>query len=137
MEMRYFYAVDQVKNKHFTVFWQPGAEILADYPSKHHDAKHHQNVRPYYLHERNSPQVLPRALPPREMREIQARKAGKSQQIRDRRGCVGISAKAPMGYALGRPLPIIPKGRSQLPRGSKRSKTGTETQTFPFESKPV
>ena len=38
MEMRYFYAYDQVNKSYFSITWHPGAEILADYPSKHHDS---------------------------------------------------------------------------------------------------
>ncbi len=30
-------------------------ENLADYQSKHHPGAHHTAVRPYYLHEKNSP----------------------------------------------------------------------------------
>ena len=41
MEMKYFYAADQVENKQFKVEWHPGGENLGDYPSKHHEAKHH------------------------------------------------------------------------------------------------
>ena len=59
MEMRYFWVVDQCQQKHFNVVGCPGKEILADYQSKHHVGTHHQNVRPWYLHENNSPRVLP------------------------------------------------------------------------------
>jgi hypothetical protein len=37
-------------------------ENLADYQSKHHPGGHHTAVRPYYLHEKNSPLELPRAI---------------------------------------------------------------------------
>lgn len=47
MEMRYFGVCDQVTRKYYKVFWHPGADILVDYPSKHHEAKHHKNVRPF------------------------------------------------------------------------------------------
>ena len=69
-EMRYFYACDQVDKKYFIVYWHPGAENLGDYPSKHHDAAHHKQVRPIYLHEKNSPRVLVRALTPQQVREL-------------------------------------------------------------------
>jgi hypothetical protein len=96
MEMRYFYICDQVKNKEFTVRWHPGQENLADYASKHHDGRHHQRVRPVYLHETNSPTILPRALTPSALR-----------------GCVGIK---PVGSYVGRPLAMLPQGRALVPR---------------------
>ena len=109
MEMRYFYACDQVENGHFNVIWVPGAELLADYPSKNHEMAHHRNVRPYYVHKANSPCFLPRAMTPKDFREVTAAHDSKS---RDLRGCVGIRSG---GYAMGRPLPIIPRTRSRDP----------------------
>jgi hypothetical protein len=64
MEMRFFWVADQVQRKLFDVHWYPGKENLADYFTKHFDAKHHIAVRPYYLHMPNSPQFLPRAAAP-------------------------------------------------------------------------
>jgi hypothetical protein len=92
MEMRYFYSCDQVKEGNFDVQWHPGLENLGDYTTKHHDAKHHINVRPIYLHTQDSPRTLPRAMKPSDLR-----------------GCVGNKAG---GYQRGRPLPIIPRSRS-------------------------
>ena len=54
MEKNYFYVVDQVDNKQFIVEWYPGHENLGDYISKHHDEKHHKEVRNIYLHDENS-----------------------------------------------------------------------------------
>ncbi len=45
----------------FEIHYHPGLENLGDYPSKHHSAHVHQHVRPYYVHEANSPNLLPRA----------------------------------------------------------------------------
>ena len=70
MEMRYFYACDQVHNGYFNITWHPGAEILADYPSKHHDSKHHQKMRPFFLHETNSPRFLAREPTPQTLRSL-------------------------------------------------------------------
>ena len=109
MEMRYFYACDQVENGHFNVIWVPGAELLADYPSKNHETAHHRNVRPYYVYEANSPRFLPRAMTPKDFKEVTAARDSKS---RDLRGCVGIRSG---GYAMGRPLPIILRTRSSDP----------------------
>ena len=64
MEMRFFYITDQVNRGLFDVQWHPGQENLADYFTKHFDSKHHQEVRPWYLHMHNSPSVLPRAAAP-------------------------------------------------------------------------
>ena len=54
MEMRYFYICDQVKNREFDVIWHPGKEKMWNYVSKNHDTRHHQNVRPFYLHKQHS-----------------------------------------------------------------------------------
>ena len=82
MEMRCFYITDQVKREFVDVQWHPGQENLADYFTKHFDSKHHQEVRPWYLHMPNYPSVLPRAAAPSTLR-----------------GCVGT---LPNGYILPR-----------------------------------
>ena len=97
MEMIYFYSCEQVRRGNFKVQYHPGLECLGDYSSKHHITEHHQNVRPIYLHTKESPLFLPR-----EMKPI------------DLRGCVG---KNLVGYKHGRPLPVLPRNRSQLPHG--------------------
>ena len=103
MEMRYFYTCDQVEEGNFNVQWHPGLENLGDYSTKHHEASHHINVRPIYLHTKTSPLELPRA-----------------QKPSDLRGCVGSTTE---GYKRGRPLPVFPTTarppsvRSRLPRG--------------------
>eukprot|EP00957_Ditylum_brightwellii_P152923 11639386-Ditylum_brightwellii.AAC.1 len=53
--------LDQVQQKNFNVRWTPGQENLADYPTKHHSGKHHQHVRPFYVHTADSSRYLPRA----------------------------------------------------------------------------
>ena len=58
---------------------------------------HHQNVRPIYLHTKESPLFLLRAPKPSDLR-----------------GCVG---KTLAGYKHGRPLPVLPRIRSRLPSG--------------------
>eukprot|EP00978_Attheya_sp_CCMP212_P042323 scaffold255788_cov32-Attheya_sp.AAC.1 len=62
MEMRYFYSCDQVKEGNFDVQWHPGLENLGDYTTKHYETRHHINVRPIYLHTKDSPRTLPRAM---------------------------------------------------------------------------
>eukprot|EP00804_Cyclotella_cryptica_P017740 CCRYP_001169-RA/>CCRYP_001169-RA protein AED:0.60 eAED:0.60 QI:0/-1/0/1/-1/0/1/0/124 len=88
MEMRFFWVADQVNRRHFQVCWHPGQENLADYFTKHFDARHHISVRPWYLHTTDSPQFLPRAAAPSSLR-----------------GCVGT---LPNRYMRTSPLPRIP-----------------------------
>ena len=54
MDMRFFWIRDRVRRGQFYVYWQKGNTNLADYFTKHHPAKHHQRMRPVYLH---SPQT--------------------------------------------------------------------------------
>jgi hypothetical protein len=85
MEKNFFWVTQQVEIGNFNVTWHPGQENLADYFTKHFDARHHQLVCPYYLHMHNSPTTLPRALAPRTLK-----------------GCVG---QLPHGYIRSVPLP--------------------------------
>jgi hypothetical protein len=78
MEMRYFWVCDKVAHDAYDVKWHPGKENLADYQSKHHPGAHHTDVRPWYLHEHNSPLELLRASRPSTLK-----------------GCVGT---LPQGY---------------------------------------
>ncbi len=89
MEMRYFYVCNKVAQDAYDIKWYPGQENLADYQSKHHTGTHHQNVCPWYLHEDNSPSVLPRANRPSSLK-----------------GCVGT---LPEGYIHNVPLSQVPK----------------------------
>jgi hypothetical protein len=61
MEMWFFWVGDKVAQEMYDITWHPGMENLADYQSKHHIGSHHVAVRPYYLHQENSPRILPRA----------------------------------------------------------------------------
>ena len=97
MDMRYFYSCEQVKMGSFNVQYHPGLECLGDYPSKHHIIAHNQNIRPIYLHTKESPLFLTKAPKPSDLG-----------------GCVG---KTLAGYKHGRPLPVIPRSRSRLPQG--------------------
>ena len=74
--MRYFYICDLVKHGIVNIKWHPGQENLADYASKHHDAKHHKTVRPLYLQEINSPRELIRAMTPRVLQGCVGTKLG-------------------------------------------------------------
>lgn len=98
MEMRFFWVTDQTKQGYFNVEWHPGKENLADYFTKHFDGKHHMEVRPWYLHETNSPSELPRAAAPSTLR-----------------GCVGTLAD---GYVRSAPLPRLGIPTYRAPRSA-------------------
>jgi hypothetical protein len=49
MDMRFYWLRDRVRQQQFHVHWKPGQSNLADYPTKHHSAKHHIAVRPTYV----------------------------------------------------------------------------------------
>lgn len=53
MDMRFYWIQDRVKQGQFHVYWRQGSTNRADYFSKHHSAKHHQEVRSTYLHTPN------------------------------------------------------------------------------------
>jgi hypothetical protein len=59
MEMQFFWVGDKRVQKMYDITWHPGIENLVDYQSKHHIGLHHTAVRPYYLHQENSPRILP------------------------------------------------------------------------------
>jgi hypothetical protein len=59
MDMRFYWIRDCVKQIQFLVHWKAGSLNLGDYHTKHHPTKHHPMVRPYYIHEPNSPRVIP------------------------------------------------------------------------------
>ncbi|KAL7500917.1 hypothetical protein ACHAWT_008970 [Skeletonema menzelii] len=110
MEKNYFWVTDQVKRKQFDVKWHPGKENLADYPSKHHEASHHREVRPWMLHiETISPLTLPRAQKPSTLR-----------------GCVGTLED---GYLRHAPLPRIPKRKRTGCHNDSRTSTRQQQQS--------
>jgi hypothetical protein len=89
MEMRFFWIGDKVAQGMYQLSWHPGQENLADYQSKHHIGLHHCAVRPWYLHMKNSSQVLPWAERPSTLK-----------------GCVGALKD---GYIRKVPLPWAPR----------------------------
>ena len=89
MEMRYFWLLDQQVQKYFKFQYHPGQENLGDYPSKAHTGAVHQHVRPWYIHDHNSPRELPRALKPS-----------------SRRGCAETLGDP---YSQRTPLPSVPR----------------------------
>ena len=93
MEMRYFYSCDQLKMGNFNVQYHPGLECLGDHPSKHHITANHQNVRPIYLHTKESTLFLTRAPKPSDLR-----------------GCVGLLPMSRSRLPCGLPTHGVPRG---------------------------
>jgi hypothetical protein len=87
----------------YNLKWHPGMETLGDYQSKHHVGSHHPAIRPYYLHQDNSPRILPHALRPSTLK-----------------GCVGTLVG---GYVSIIPLPKVPQLQSA---SLMTSKTGIQ-----------
>ena len=109
MEMRYFYVYDKVKHGVVDFMWHPGQENFGYYTSKNHGMPHQKSVRLYFLQERNSPRILPRA-----------------PNMSSLQGCVG---NIPGGYIRGRSMPVKPRNIDRLGkdytwnRGSTRKPT--------------
>ena len=53
IDMRFWWLIDRVKQKHFTIYWSPGDTNLADYFSKHHSPAHHAKMRKTFLFTKN------------------------------------------------------------------------------------
>ncbi len=92
MEMRFFWVGNKEAQNIYGISWHPGKENLADYRSKHHTGAHHRNVRPWYLHQENSPRFFPRASAPSTLK-----------------GCVETLKD---GYIRNVPLPRVPQIQS-------------------------
>jgi hypothetical protein len=101
MEMRYNWTCEKDAQNVYSFKWHPSMENLADYQSKHHPGAHHTAVRPYFLHEKNSPLELPRAIKPSTLK-----------------GCVGTLKD---GYVCNVPLPRVPQIQSASPTTSRES----------------
>ena len=50
IDMRFWWLVDRVRQKHITVHWSPGSTNLVDYFSKHHSLAHHAKKRKTFLY---------------------------------------------------------------------------------------
>ena len=53
LDMRWYWLKDQVRLKHFDVYFKPGSQNKADYFSKIHSPAHHRQSRYTYLHQTN------------------------------------------------------------------------------------
>jgi hypothetical protein len=49
MDMRFYWLRDRQRQDQFHIHWKKGLENKADYVTKHHPVKHHQNVRSTYV----------------------------------------------------------------------------------------
>jgi hypothetical protein len=58
IDMRFYWLRDRVQQGMFDVYWEPGLNNLADYPTKHHSGKHHRKLRSIYLSEKDSPTTV-------------------------------------------------------------------------------
>jgi hypothetical protein len=51
IDMRFYWLQDRVEQDEFRIFWERGADNLADYFTKHHPAAYHRAMRSRYLHD--------------------------------------------------------------------------------------
>jgi hypothetical protein len=58
IDMQFYWLRDQMKQGMFDVYWAPGLNNLADYPTKHHSDKHHKAVCGIYVYEKDSPTTV-------------------------------------------------------------------------------
>ena len=49
--MQFYWLKDRAAQGQFEIYWEPGKNNLADYPTKHHTGTHHAIVRPMYLYD--------------------------------------------------------------------------------------
>ena len=54
MDMRFHWLRDRECQEQFRIYWRPGKLNYADYWTKHHPVKHHQNVRREFI----TPQIV-------------------------------------------------------------------------------
>jgi hypothetical protein len=50
IDMRFYWVHNRQQQGHFNIFWAPGTDNRADYFTKHFSARHHQLMRPIYIH---------------------------------------------------------------------------------------
>jgi hypothetical protein len=54
MDMRFHWLRDRECQEQFRIYWRPGKLNYADYWTKHHPTKHHQNIRKEFI----TPQIV-------------------------------------------------------------------------------
>jgi hypothetical protein len=57
MDVRFYWVRDQIAQKQYKVYWEPGGENLADYFTKHHSPTHHKEMRRQYVHNKLVPMI--------------------------------------------------------------------------------
>jgi hypothetical protein len=57
MDMRFYWVRDQIAQKHYIVYWEPGGENLADCFTKHHSPTHHKEMCHQYVHNKLVPMI--------------------------------------------------------------------------------
>jgi hypothetical protein len=57
MDMRFYWVKYRVEQDQFNVGWAPGDTNMGDYFTKHNSPAHHKRMRPYYLHDKQSPMI--------------------------------------------------------------------------------
>ena len=50
VDMKIYWLQDTLASGKFFVYWQPGKDNLANYPTKSHSASHHKIMRPFFLY---------------------------------------------------------------------------------------
>jgi len=50
INIRFYWLKDRAEQGQFEIYWEPGKNNLADYPTKHHTGMHHATARPIYLY---------------------------------------------------------------------------------------
>lgn len=62
MDMHFYWVRDRVQQKQFIIYWQPGAENMADYFTKHHLAVHHRQWRDQFVMPEHKSNMVSRQL---------------------------------------------------------------------------
>ena len=52
--MRYYWLRDRANQQQFNIYWEKGALNNADYYTKHHATKHHREIRPRYVRDKQN-----------------------------------------------------------------------------------
>ena len=58
MNMRYFWTIDLRNGQVIKMQWLPGADMIADYVTKHHTPVHARNMRNFYAQTKNTATFL-------------------------------------------------------------------------------
>ena len=130
MEMQHFWVFGQVLQKQMCIAWHPGAENLGNHIAEQHPPKHHTEVRPICLHEKNAPRHLQHALAPSVVRgcvkPLIARGTKQSQMTEPRPNACPRHAPRVILSTCPRHLPRV--NRAQESHRHKTPSAGTVPQ---------